>query len=121
MVTVDLGAGGGLTDTPTDIEHVIGSDSDDMLTGDARPERHRRRPGGDTMHGGGGIDELNGGDGIDIMHGDADGDTLNGGADNDQLNGDAGRRHAQRRDRRRPAQRRHRQRPRSTAATTPTP
>jgi Ca2+-binding RTX toxin-like protein len=72
------------TDTPAappeDIE-IIGSDSDDILTGHA---------GADTISGGAGGDLLGGRDGDDVISGGAGQDYIDGGAGNDSLAGDAG-------------------------------
>ena len=71
------------------VESVIGSDHNDRLAGDNRPEGERT--GGDnTLSGGGGNDEIYGGSGDDTLNGDAGDDTLYGGAGNDMLNGGAG-------------------------------
>jgi len=74
-VTVDLGAGTGQGgdaegDTLTDIENLVGSAHDDMLTGDA---------GDNVLDGGAGDDTLIGGAGDDTLIGGAGNDTLDGG------------------------------------------
>ena len=71
------------------VEHVTGSDHDDRLAGDDRPEG--ASAGGDnTLSGGAGADEIYGGSGDDAVNGDGGDDTLYGGAGDDTLNGGAG-------------------------------
>jgi Ca2+-binding RTX toxin-like protein len=75
---VDITLGGsaadgyGYADDLTDIENLIGSDYDDILTGD------------------GAANILIGGDGVDELHGAAGDDVLEGGAGNDLMTGGAG-------------------------------
>ena len=85
-VTVDLEAGTGIGghaqgDTLVNIENILGSDHDDVLTGDAT---------GNALYGALGNDVLHGGDGNDVLNGGAANDTLDGGAANDTLNGEEG-------------------------------
>ena len=71
------------------VENVTGSDHDDRLAGDDRPEG--ASAGGDnTLRGGGGDDEIYGGSGDDALNGDAGDDALHGGAGDDELDGGAG-------------------------------
>ena len=71
------------------VEHVTGSDHNDRLAGDDRPEG--ASTGGDnTLSGGGGADKIYGGSGDDAVNGDGGDDTLYGGAGDDTLNGGAG-------------------------------
>ena len=71
------------------VEHVTGSDHNDRLAGDDRPEG--ASTGGDnTLRGGGGDDAIFGGSGDDALNGDAGDDTLYGGAGDDELDGGAG-------------------------------
>ena len=84
-VWVDLVAGTGTTDTNnndvedpgapmnpdeqdalTDIDNIIGSGFDDVLSGDAQANAISGGAGADTLSGGGGDDTLQGGDGIEI-------------------------------------------------------
>ena len=67
QVIVDLAGGG--DDTVTTIEHVVGGDAGDLLTGNADDQRIDGGPGADT---------LDGADGEDVLHGDADDDTIIG-------------------------------------------
>ncbi len=74
-VNVNLGAdtatGGDATgDVLDNIEHLIGSNHNDVLTGDAL---------GNTLYGLGGIDGLYGGAGNDVLLGGTGGDTIHGG------------------------------------------
>lgn len=56
-------------DTLTAFEHLIGSDHDDVLTGDGGANRLDGGDGNDTLVGGGGDDVLVGGRGNDVMDG----------------------------------------------------
>ena len=78
-VTVDLGAGTGKGgdaegDTLVNVENVLGSKHNDVLTGDG---------GSNTLLGGNGDDELNGEGGDDILEGGKGADTKNGGEGSD--------------------------------------
>ena len=76
-------------DVYRDVEHVIGSDHNDRLSGVHRPEG--ASTGGDnTLSGAGGDDLIFSGSGDDEANGDAGDDTLYGGAGNDMLDGGAG-------------------------------
>ena len=76
------GSGGDAAgDTLVDIENLLGSSFDDMLTGNAGANLISGGTGDDSLHGEAGEDVLQGGDG---------GDALYGGDDDDQLYGDAG-------------------------------
>ena len=71
------------------VENVTGSDHNDRLVGDNRPEG--ASTGGDnTLSGGGGDDLIFGGSGDDAVNGDGGDDTLYGGAGDDTLDGGAG-------------------------------
>lgn len=75
-VTVDLmtgvGSGGDAAgDTLASIERLIGSDFNDMLTGDGRSNRLEGRDGDDMLDGSGGNDQLIGGIGADLIDGGA--------------------------------------------------
>ena len=59
------------------IDQIIGSDFDDVLTGDARNNQ---------LYGGAGDDELIGGAGDDLLSGGVGADVLNGGAGKDYVN-----------------------------------
>ena len=95
----DSYAGG---DTLVGIENVMGSEENDMITGDANANRLMggdgddtlnggdESEGGDTLMGGAGRDNLNGGGGADKLMGGAGGDVLLGGAGDDTLIGGAG-------------------------------
>ena len=84
-----------------DIEHLRGSEHDDILAGDIRDNRLHGGGGNDalyggpdggddTLHGGNGHDRLYGGKGNDTLHGGRGNDTLRGGADDDTLSGGDG-------------------------------
>lgn len=93
-VSVDLGSGqatgGAGNDTLSGIEHLVGTDFDDLLAGDAGANRLRGGAGDDRLLGNGGSDGLDGGDGNDsLLGGDGD-DVIDGGAGGDWLQGDAG-------------------------------
>ena len=113
-VTANLGTGiasndgDGSTDTFTDVEILIGSGNNDVLTGDSGANTLFGGDGGDSLNGGGGVDVLegeagndtinggdgndiiNGGDGNDALYGDNNNDTVSGGAGNDTINGGSG-------------------------------
>lgn len=78
--TVVVGTASG-NDTLRGIEHLIGGDGGDTLTGDAE---------GNSLDGGAGADSLTGGLGADSLYGGGGNDTLTGGAGNDSLAGGAG-------------------------------
>ncbi len=65
-------------DILTDIEHIVGSDSNDWLTGDGE---------NNTLYGSDGDDRLEGGEGNDILEGNEGRDYLDGGAGVDILEG----------------------------------
>ena len=79
-------------DTLTGIEHLWGTNSDDVLAGDGGDNRLEGRGGNDTLYGGpqGGDDTLLGGHGNDILYGGKGNDVLDGGAGNDVLYGGPG-------------------------------
>ena len=97
-VTVDLAAGTGSGgdaegDTLSGIENVIGSDHNDVLTGNSSGSGQNTLSGGlgdDTLIGAGGNDTLLGGAGDDSLTGAGGNDTLDGGDGNDTLDGGAG-------------------------------
>jgi len=110
-VIADLAAGtatGDGADILVEIENLIGSRYDDVLSGDSGPnllrggagnDMLRGRGGDDVLHGeggndtligGSGDDELYGGPGDDDLHGGPGADLLMGGAGNDQLTGGSG-------------------------------
>lgn len=94
-VTVNLNSGaaaGGDAegDTVVSIENLIGSNFEDVLTGD---DRINRLTGGfrdDTLSGAGSADELFGGGGGDSLLGGPGNDTLDGGVSGDTLDGGSG-------------------------------
>ena len=93
---IDLSSGG---DNPRSIEHVVGSDHNDVITGNGFDNMLHGGLGNDLLSGGNGGDELIGGAGddivsgdagMDLLHGDAGADTLYGGAGGDTLHGGTG-------------------------------
>jgi Ca2+-binding RTX toxin-like protein len=72
--------GGGGTDQLSGIEALIGSDFNDMLSGDATPNSLLGREGSDIIDGGFGNDTLDGGDGNDSLAGGGGSDIIEGGA-----------------------------------------
>jgi Ca2+-binding RTX toxin-like protein len=74
-----------------DIETVIGTTQNDVLTGDDLGQDLYGHAGQDTIDGGGGDDLLNGGSGEDVIRGGAGDDALEGSADGDRLDGGPGR------------------------------
>ncbi|MBC6442532.1 MAG: calcium-binding protein [Rhodobacteraceae bacterium] len=104
-VTVDLSdndnnsGGHAADDTLTHIEHLIGSNHNDTLTGNEFINDLWGGDGNDVLNGAGGPDRLYGGSGKDTLHGgvgddvlfgDSGGDELNGGPGADMLDGGAG-------------------------------
>ncbi|MEX0311216.1 MAG: hypothetical protein AB3N17_13340, partial [Tateyamaria sp.] len=104
-VTVDLRLGGfqstnaNRSDRLRDVEDIIGSNLDDVLTGDGTGNTLVGEGGNDVISGlagddsilgGAGSDTLVGGDGRDTLVGGIGDDTLNGGAGNDSLLGEIG-------------------------------
>ncbi len=74
-----------------DIETVIGTTLNDVMTGDDLGQDLYGHAGQDTIDGGGGDDLLNGGSGEDVIRGGGGDDTLEGSADGDFLDGGSGR------------------------------
>jgi Ca2+-binding RTX toxin-like protein len=94
-VTVDLGAGTGTGgdaqgDTLTGIERVMGSDHNDVLTGDGADNMLIGLGGQDILLGLDGNDRLVGGDGWDALYGGADRDILIGGEGDDYMDASFG-------------------------------
>jgi len=104
-VTVTLGNNGAETigqgghaqgDRISNVESIIGSEFNDVLTGNSLVNELRGASGNDTLRGRGGDDHLegeagsdtlNGGTGDDVLIGDGGADVLNGGSGNDELFG----------------------------------
>jgi Ca2+-binding RTX toxin-like protein len=79
VVTANLALGtatGEGNDTLLNIEHLIGSSFDDVLTGSGGNNNLSGGAGNDIIHGGGGNDTLTGGAGLDQLFGDDGHDTL---------------------------------------------
>ena len=74
-----------------DVETVIGTTQDDVLSGDDLGQDLYGHAGRDTIDGGGGDDLLNGGTGEDVIRGGTGDDALEGSADGDVLDGGPGR------------------------------
>jgi hypothetical protein len=74
-----------------DIETVIGTTQNDVMTGDELGQDLYGHAGQDTIDGAGGDDFLNGGSGEDVIRGGAGDDSLEGSADGDFLDGGPGR------------------------------
>ena len=79
-------------DTLTNIEHLVGSDYNDILAGDGEDNVLRGGGGHDDLYGGpaGGDDQMYGDDGDDRIFGGKGNDTLTGGEGNDLLKGGPG-------------------------------
>jgi len=75
-VTVSLTAGGGGSDTFTDVENIVGTDFDDSLTGDSGDNVLDGGAGTDSLFGEGGDDVLLGSGGADAYHGGEGTDTV---------------------------------------------
>jgi Ca2+-binding RTX toxin-like protein len=83
--------GGGGVDRLLSIENVIGSNFNDLLTGNGEGNVLTGAGGADTLRGGGGNDGLSGGAQNDLLTGDEGDDKLHGGDGADRLEGGAGR------------------------------
>ena len=79
-------------DTLTGIEHIVGSNHNDVLAGDGEDNLLDGGDGDDVLYGGpaGGDDMMYGGNGDDRVFGGRGNDTLTGGAGNDVLKGGPG-------------------------------
>ena len=79
-------------DTLTDIEHLVGSNHNDVLAGDGEDNLLDGGDGDDVLYGGpaGGDDEMYGGNGDDRIFGGKGNDILTGGEGNDYLKGGPG-------------------------------
>ena len=79
-------------DTLTDIEHLVGSNHNDVLAGDGEDNLLDGGDGDDVLYGGpaGGDDEMYGGKGDDRIFGGKGNDILTGGEGNDYLKGGPG-------------------------------
>lgn len=82
-------AGGG-TEAITNIENIIGTTGDNIITGDGGVNVLSGHDGADTLLGNGGNDVLDGGKGNDTLLGGAGDDTLIGGAGGDTFDGGTG-------------------------------
>jgi trimeric autotransporter adhesin len=103
-VTVNLGGhtatdGFGGTDTLNNIEGVVGSEFNDVITGDGNVNRLQGQNGNDQLFGGGSDDFLVGDDGVELYNNafgtggtpfDSGNDTLDGGSGADQMWGGKG-------------------------------
>jgi len=69
---------------------VIGTNTDDVLTGLSGSDWIEGLNGDDTIDGSSGQDYVDGGEGHDTLYGGAENDTLDGGAGNDTIDGGAG-------------------------------
>ncbi|MEP3180391.1 MAG: S8 family serine peptidase, partial [Lentilitoribacter sp.] len=78
------------SDTISNFENLIGSNSNDILRGDAGVNVLDGKNGNDRLEGREGNDILNGGDGNDLILGGTDNDILFGNGDNDRINGQRG-------------------------------
>jgi Ca2+-binding RTX toxin-like protein len=72
------------------IEHFIGGDFNDTMTGDAGGNDFGGEDGDDSLSGNGGNDTLEGARGNDVLLGGLNNDILDGGRDEDTLNGGQG-------------------------------
>ena len=79
-------------DTLIDVEHIIGSNHNDVLAGDGEDNYLDGGDGDDVLYGGpaGGDDEMYGGNGDDRIFGGKGNDMLTGGEGNDYLKGGPG-------------------------------
>ncbi len=93
-IAIDLALGGtlgdALGDVLTDVENVVGSDHDDVISGDISDNELSGGSGSDVLSGDSGDDVLLGGGGNDTLNGGDDDDLLQGGLGADSLDGGAG-------------------------------
>ncbi|MEH2503731.1 Ca2+-binding RTX toxin-like protein [Bradyrhizobium sp. AZCC 1578] len=99
LLTHSATDGYGNTDTLTNIEGVVGTEFNDVITGDGNDNRLIGQNGDDQLFGGGGNDFLVGDDGVDLYANafgtggqayDSGNDTLDGGTGADQMWGGKG-------------------------------
>jgi Ca2+-binding RTX toxin-like protein len=90
LAGLEASDGHGATDTLTSIEHVLGSEFADTITGTDSYNFLSGNAGDDTLNGAGGDDILNGGDDSDTLNGGDGVDSLSGDAGDDELNGEGG-------------------------------
>ena len=88
--TVDEGRDGSVEDTLVSIEYVVGSQGNDLITGDLSANRIQGWHGDDVVYGGGGHDNLSGNNGDDTLYGDAGNDRIYGQDGDDILYGGTG-------------------------------
>lgn len=94
-VNVDLGGnnhwnGDAAWDNIMNVEHVIGSNFNDQIVGNALANTLWAGAGNDVVTGGAGGDRLVGGEGNDSLYGGDDNDVLIGGAGSDYIDGGTG-------------------------------
>lgn len=77
-------------DTHENVENILGSNHNDVLTGNSASNFIDSRDGDDVINGEGGADVLKGGLGVDEMHGGADNDLMHASDGDDQMFGDDG-------------------------------
>ncbi len=86
-LAANTGSGAANGDTFANIEGLIGSNHNDILTGDAGNNYFEASAGNDTVNGGGGNDTIFGISGSNTLNGDAGDDAIVGGINNDVING----------------------------------
>jgi serralysin len=89
-ILVSQNTGGAGSDTLTDIEHVMGSNFADSLTGNAGNNALLGRARSDTLNGGLGNDTLGGFGGNDLLLGSDGNDVIRGGIGRDRITGGSG-------------------------------
>ena len=91
-VTSDINGDGSVikTDSITNIENLLGTAFNDVITGNNQANELSGNDGDDTINGGDENDTLRGGAGSDTLRGDGGNDTLYGGLGSDVLRGGAG-------------------------------
>jgi len=89
-LSTNSGLSAGVTDTIQNVQRVLGSSEDDIITGNNLANILEGAEGIDTLTGLDGADTLLGGAGNDVLDGSLGNDTLNGESGNDTLDGGAG-------------------------------
>ena len=89
-IVADLSAGTVGEDSVTNVENLVMTDNNDIVTGSAGANSIAGNGGADLIYGLAGADNIQGGDGDDLIFAGADNDIVTGGAGVDQIFGESG-------------------------------